>query len=181
MVDVPGLKPWHNQMRFESLERIKSSNADNVYTYHLQQSVSPYSDIYVHAKLMIVDDCYVIIGSANLNNRSFTNDSELAVAIVDADTIPSTMNGSTETICAFAKNLRLKLWQEHLGVNNTNDIEDPIIALNSVWPNCSGSSPTSPTRKHHVVCHDVPMPRSNTTTSPIDVRTDLMNPKLDCP
>lgn len=37
--------------------------------------------IYVHAKGMIVDDEYVIVGSANINQRSMagTKDTELAV------------------------------------------------------------------------------------------------------
>lgn len=37
--------------------------------------------IYIHTKLMIVDDCKSIIGSANINDRSLlgTRDSEIAV------------------------------------------------------------------------------------------------------
>ena len=39
--------------------------------------------IYVHSKLMIVDDCRAIIGSANINDRSMLgeNDSEVAVLV----------------------------------------------------------------------------------------------------
>ena len=39
--------------------------------------------IYVHSKLMIVDDNIALIGSANLNDRSLkgTRDSEIAVVI----------------------------------------------------------------------------------------------------
>ena len=35
---------------------------------------------------MIVDDCFVAIGSANINRRSFATDSELQLAIVDGVT-----------------------------------------------------------------------------------------------
>ena len=37
--------------------------------------------IYVHSKMMIVDDAYIIVGSANINERSLsgTRDSEIAV------------------------------------------------------------------------------------------------------
>ena len=37
--------------------------------------------VYVHSKLMVVDDEYVIVGSANINQRSLDGDrdSELAV------------------------------------------------------------------------------------------------------
>ena len=39
--------------------------------------------IYVHAKLMIVDDEYVIVGSANINQRSMdgTRDTEIAMGM----------------------------------------------------------------------------------------------------
>merc|ERR1719245_2342294 len=37
--------------------------------------------IYVHSKMMIVDDAYIIVGSANINQRSMagTRDTEMAV------------------------------------------------------------------------------------------------------
>jgi phosphatidylserine/phosphatidylglycerophosphate/cardiolipin synthase-like enzyme len=60
-------------------------------------------DIYVHAKLMIVDDELVVLGSANVNQKSMTHDSEVDIAVVDADGL-------------FAKNLRKALWAEHLAV-----------------------------------------------------------------
>lgn len=44
-----------------------------------------YRDIYIHSKLMLADDCYMTIGSANLNQRSMAADSEINVA---TDNIP---------------------------------------------------------------------------------------------
>ena len=37
--------------------------------------------IYVHSKMMIVDDAYIIVGSANINQRSMagTRDTEMAI------------------------------------------------------------------------------------------------------
>ena len=67
--DVPFLKPWHNQMRYESLKTIGATKPENVFAYYLRQSQPPFSDIYVHAKVMIIDDRYAAIGSANINNR----------------------------------------------------------------------------------------------------------------
>ncbi|KAF7727103.1 Phospholipase D1 [Apophysomyces ossiformis] len=51
--------------------------------------------VYVHSKLMIVDDKTVICGSANINDRSQlgNRDSEIAVVIEDTDMVPSIMNG----------------------------------------------------------------------------------------
>jgi phospholipase D1/2 len=39
--------------------------------------------IYIHTKLMIVDDQHIIVGSANINDRSMlgSRDSEIAVLI----------------------------------------------------------------------------------------------------
>lgn len=45
--------------------------------------------IYVHSKLLIVDDRVVLIGSANINDRSMlgSRDSEIAVMVEDEETL----------------------------------------------------------------------------------------------
>lgn len=57
--------------------------------------------VYIHSKLMIVDDEFVLVGSANVCRRSMTFDSELQVGIVDEAGL-------------FAKKFRTGLWEEHL-------------------------------------------------------------------
>jgi phospholipase D1/2 len=51
--------------------------------------------LYIHSKIMIVDDRKVIMGSANLNDRSQKGDgdSEIALVIEDMDMIDSRMDG----------------------------------------------------------------------------------------
>ncbi|WP_080403304.1 phospholipase D-like domain-containing protein [Burkholderia ubonensis] len=39
-----------------------------------------YREIYIHSKLMIVDDAFITVGSANLNQRSMSVDSEINIA-----------------------------------------------------------------------------------------------------
>jgi phosphatidylserine/phosphatidylglycerophosphate/cardiolipin synthase-like enzyme len=39
--------------------------------------------VYVHAKVCVVDDVWVSVGSANINRRSWTHDSELTAAVLD--------------------------------------------------------------------------------------------------
>uniref|UniRef100_UPI00056A25F4 phospholipase D-like domain-containing protein n=1 Tax=Paraburkholderia dilworthii TaxID=948106 RepID=UPI00056A25F4 len=39
-----------------------------------------YREIYIHSKLMLIDDVFVTLGSANLNQRSMAVDSEINVA-----------------------------------------------------------------------------------------------------
>lgn len=69
-------------------------------------SVSParartvYRDIYVHSKLMLVDDVFFTLGSANVNVRSMEVDSELNISM------PSPM---------LTKQWREKLWRMHTG------------------------------------------------------------------
>ncbi|MCC6479958.1 MAG: phospholipase [Sphingomonadaceae bacterium] len=67
------------------------------------------ADIYVHAKLMIVDDRILRIGSANLNNRSLGLDSECDMVLDCA--LPA--NRGAEAAIA---ELRTRLLAEHLGV-----------------------------------------------------------------
>jgi phosphatidylserine/phosphatidylglycerophosphate/cardiolipin synthase-like enzyme len=57
------------------------------------------AQIYVHSKLLIVDDRFASVGSANANGRGFVMDTELALAYV----------GPT------VRDLRVKLWTELLG------------------------------------------------------------------
>lgn len=74
--------------------------------------------LYIHAKTMVVDDKYAIIGSANINERSMRGlrDSEVAALVCDRETISSTMNGEKYTVGKFPHTLRLRLMREHLGI-----------------------------------------------------------------
>ena len=53
------------------------------------------NQIYIHSKLMIVDDVLAICGSANINDRSLlgNRDSEVAVILRDNETVNSKLNG----------------------------------------------------------------------------------------
>jgi phospholipase D1/2 len=65
------------------------------------------TDIYVHAKVMIVDDRFLRVGSANMNNRSMGLDSECDL----------TIDGSgREGARLKIADLRTDLMAEHLGV-----------------------------------------------------------------
>ena len=96
--------------------------------------------IYIHSKLMIVDDKYVIMGSANINDRSMIGDrdSEFAVLFKDeneSENYNSIMNGQNYKASLFARSLRINLWKEHLGIENETDnfnmLIDPLS--DDVW------------------------------------------------
>jgi len=73
---------------------------------------------YIHTKLMIVDDRKVIMGSANINDRSQKGDgdSEICLVVEDQEPIDSYMDGRPYRAARFAATLRRKLFREHLGL-----------------------------------------------------------------
>jgi phospholipase D1/2 len=75
-------------------------------------------ELYIHGKLLIVDDKTVICGSSNLNDRSQLgiHDSELSIVMTDTKTIKTTMDGKEYEAGYHAASLRRYLWREHLGL-----------------------------------------------------------------
>jgi phosphatidylserine/phosphatidylglycerophosphate/cardiolipin synthase-like enzyme len=71
-----------------------------------------YYDIYVHAKIMLIDDAWATIGSTNVADRSFFSDTELNASFWHGDTVRA---------------LRYELLQEHLGSDNSG--LDDVAAL----------------------------------------------------
>jgi phosphatidylserine/phosphatidylglycerophosphate/cardiolipin synthase-like enzyme len=61
--------------------------------------------VYVHAKIGIVDDRWLCIGSANLNEHSMFNDTEACVITCDEE---------------LARATRLRLWREHAGCEDVS-------------------------------------------------------------
>ncbi len=85
--------------------------------------------IYIHSKLMIVDDKTVILGSANINDRSMlgTRDSEYAVMINENPKLNSKMDGKDYKAANFAYSFRVNLFAEHLGIDpKSNILVDPL-------------------------------------------------------
>jgi phospholipase D1/2 len=69
--------------------------------------------IYVHAKMIIVDDEYIIVGSANINQRSMDGgrDTEIAMGAYQPHHL-ATNRPARSQIHGF----RMALWFEHMGV-----------------------------------------------------------------
>lgn len=90
------------------------------------------SQIFIHSKVLIVDDRVSIITSANLNDRSLLGDrdSEIGVVVWDDKDKLITMNGLAYRATEFSHNLRLKLWNEHCGLPlDDKTMSDPITDL----------------------------------------------------
>ncbi|XP_042772156.1 phospholipase D2 isoform X2 [Panthera leo] len=86
--------------------------------------------IYIHSKMLIADDRTVIIGSANINDRSLLGkrDSELAVLIEDTEMEPSLMDGGEYQAGRFALSLRKHCFSVILGAHARPDLDlrDPV-------------------------------------------------------
>ena len=109
---------WENYIGFYSLR-----------THCLINNVPETELIYIHSKLMIIDDTTVLIGSANINDRSMlgTRDSEFAVVIKEKKRIAMKMNNENYIGAKFAIGFRKQLMSEHLGINvNDNILDDPV-------------------------------------------------------
>ncbi len=88
----------------------------------------------MHAKAVVIDDVWVMVGSANLNRRSWTHDSEVACAVLDTERDPrhpTDPAGLGDGARVFTRQLRLRLWREHLGrgEGEDGDLLDPVAGF----------------------------------------------------
>ena len=120
----------------EQLEKIMGEEWKNYISFYslrnhgIINGIPKTEMIYIHSKLMIIDDVKVLIGSANINDRSLlgNRDSEFAVIIEEQKEDYYIMDGNNEYQAAkFAVGLRKKLMAEHLGINIYDSIlDDPV-------------------------------------------------------
>nr|XP_046268840.1 phospholipase D1a [Scatophagus argus]XP_046268841.1 phospholipase D1a [Scatophagus argus] len=104
--------------------------------------------IYVHSKMLIADDNTVIIGSANINDRSMLGkrDSEVAVIVEDSEKVAAVMDGQEYEAGAYALQLRLECFRTILGGHSDTsiDLSDPISDrfYKEVWMTTAGRNAT---------------------------------------
>ncbi|XP_072941538.1 phospholipase D1 isoform X2 [Epargyreus clarus] len=118
--------------------------------------------VYVHSKLLIVDDKSVICGSANINDRSMIGkrDSEIAVLLQDEQFDDGTMNGKPFPCGRVAGALRKRLFREHLGLLDEDleraglNIDDPCCEqfYRNLWKATSKKN----TDLYEEVFHSIP-------------------------
>jgi len=105
---------WKNYIGFYSLRG-----------HGLVNGVPTTEIIYIHSKLMIVDDKKVIIGSANINDRSMLGerDSEFCVLIHEKEKRNFIIDGKRTGAANFAHSFRTNLMAEHIGL----DVKDELL------------------------------------------------------
>ncbi len=76
----------HNRLMAEFPDRYdlyQLRTFDHVVTWGIDETESRYADVYLHDKMLIVDDIYLSVGSANKNNRGLIYEGEITANIVD--------------------------------------------------------------------------------------------------
>ena len=115
---------------------LRRAGGDRFVMYDLENATG--TPIYVHAKVCIVDDHWMTIGSDNLNLRSWTHDSELTCAVVDPEgTLP--------------RDLRVSLWAEHLGLPASDERLTDLGGALELWAERSQAAGCSARRHEHEV------------------------------
>ena len=121
-----------NQVGREQAVRVLLDAAgDRVAIYDVENLAG--TPVYVHAKVSVIDDVWASVGSDNFNRRSWSHDSEIACAILDSSPDPRDPidpAGLGDRARCYARNLRLRLWREHLGRDDGDDgdLLDPAEA-----------------------------------------------------
>ena len=104
--------------QIEAIELLRHAGGDRFAVYDIENEAGV--PIYVHAKVCVVDDCWMTIGSDNFNRRSWTHDSEITCAIVDeSDELP--------------RHTRTSLWAEHLGMGRDDPALDDLTDGFDLW------------------------------------------------
>jgi phosphatidylserine/phosphatidylglycerophosphate/cardiolipin synthase-like enzyme len=115
-----------------AMEILRGAAGDRVFFFDLEAPSG--WPIYVHSKVCVIDDVWMIVGSDNLNLRSWTNDSEVSCAVIDDDRDgrePADPGGQGDGARVLARETRLRLWREHLdrAEGDDEDLVDGVGAI----------------------------------------------------
>jgi len=162
--DQSGLAVRPSQVgRLEALRVLEQAARERVAIFDLENKAG--SPVYVHAKVCVIDDVWAGVGSDNLDRRSWTCDSEIACAVLDAERDarpPLDPAGLGDGARRYARDLRLQLWREHLdrAPGEDADLLDSAQAVSTLrrvaseldrWyqDGCRGPRPPGRLRAHH--------------------------------
>ncbi len=117
---------WDNDKHVEQL--LKADAGRGIVSVYAPYTAGPnmggrpfsYRPVYVHAKVAVIDDEWLTVGSANLNDRGLATDGELNALVHDPE---------------LARRVRVDLWSEHLGLPREQvEGADPIDLVDREWP-----------------------------------------------
>jgi len=118
----------------EALAMVREAGDDRVQVLDVENAEG--RPVYIHSKLCVVDDVWAAVGSDNFNMRSWTHDSELTAAVLDSardERHPTDPGGLGDGARRFARQIRLTMLREHLGLEDDDDcLVDPVQAADMV-------------------------------------------------
>jgi phosphatidylserine/phosphatidylglycerophosphate/cardiolipin synthase-like enzyme len=124
--------PAHRIGQLEVMEKVREAGGDRMAVYDVENEAG--TPVYVHAKVVVIDDVLAAVGSDNMNRRSWTHDSEASLAVLDEpdDREPSDPAGLGDGARRFARDLRLRLMREHLATESDDGLVDPDEAFSAL-------------------------------------------------
>jgi len=109
-----------------------------------------WEEVDVHAKVMVVDDVWLTVGSANINDRGFKTEGEINAVVLDK---------------GLAKDLRRRLMAEHLELDASDPRLDDVDQTFDLWEHHGRENPKRKvsdedplSRVHHFVQEGPPWP-----------------------
>src|SRR4051794_25965486 len=114
--------------RWQAIEMCRRAGEGRVHVFDVENHEG--TPVYVHAKVCVVDDVWVSVGSDNFNRRSWTHDSELSSTVLDTTRDPREPRdpaGTGEGARTFARDLRLQLAREHLDLDPGGGDDDQLL------------------------------------------------------
>ena len=99
---------------------------------------TPERATYIHSKLMIVDDRFLTVGSANLTNRSMAVDTELNVSVETDD--------ANDALGVSIRGVRASLLAEHTGGPELTQVAGLVAHLDEITSKGEGGSQAGPCR-----------------------------------
>ncbi|KAF4033231.1 PLD-like domain [Phytophthora infestans] len=113
VVQRPGLdvkSGGYEKYLFDMIAPIQKLYPNKFQIYTTKSSLN----LYIHTKLVIIDDVFVTVSSANWNRRSMTSDSEMAANIIDEDSVDSP---DGVTVLRTARDFRIRKFHEMTGLS----------------------------------------------------------------
>ncbi|KAF1778833.1 Phospholipase D-like domain [Phytophthora cactorum] len=100
----------YDKYLFDMIAPIQKFYPNKLQVYSTKKELN----LYIHSKVVIIDDVYLSVGSANWNRRSMTSDSELGANIIDDVTVNSP---DGVTVLKAARDFRIRKFQEMTGLS----------------------------------------------------------------
>ncbi|KAJ0401358.1 hypothetical protein ATCC90586_000965 [Pythium insidiosum] len=134
-VELTAKLAGYKKYQFDMITPLQQRFPNKVQVYSTKAS----RKLYIHSKLVIVDDVYASIGSANWNARSMTSDTELGVGLVDEQRVASP---DKLQVGKLVRSLRVRKFMEHTGKKFDEIDKLPFLAAANLLDAAAASRDT---------------------------------------